>query len=159
MGGRNTRWSLALDFVGTAVLVGVPAVTAQPLAIGVALAVAGAASTVWIVLVSSIRQRITPDGLLGRAYAASRMISWGVLPVSAGFAGIAAEIVGIRAVFAAGGVATLIALGAFLISVSAAALDSASSRAERHAPASTQPVPDAPLSPWSREHRRCQNRR
>jgi MFS family permease len=143
----GTRWSLALDFVGTAVLVGVPAMTAQPLAVGVALAIAGAASTVWIVLVSSIRQRITPDDLLGRAYAASRMISWGVLPVSAGFAGIAAEIVGIRAVFAAGAVATLIALGAFLISVSTGALDTASSRAERHLQASTQPVPDVPLSP------------
>lgn len=120
----GVRVTLALDFVGTALLVGVPAVTTHPIAVGMALAVAGAASVWWIVLVASIRQRVTPDGLLGRAYSASRMISWGVLPIGAVAAGLAAELFGIRSVYAAGALVTLGLLVAFLALVSSAELDS-----------------------------------
>jgi MFS family permease len=119
----GVRATLALDFIGTALLVGVPAVTTHPIAVGMALAVAGAATAWWVVLVASIRQRVTPDGLLGRAYSASRMISWGVLPIGAVAAGLAAEFFGVRAVFAAGAVVTLGLLVGFLATVSSAELE------------------------------------
>lgn len=117
------RGALCLDFVGTLFLVGVPAVTGNPLLIGVAMAVAGIGSAIWVVLVSSIRQRVTPDDLLGRAYSASRLISWGVLPLGAAGAGIAAELAGIRAVFGAGAIVAIGLLVAFVASVSAAELE------------------------------------
>jgi hypothetical protein len=106
-------------------LVGVPALIPHPVAVGVALAAAGATTAWWIVLLASIRQPVTPDALLGRAYSASRMISWGVLPAGAAIAGAAAEVFGIRTVFITGAVVTLGVLVIFLVTVSAAELESA----------------------------------
>ena len=60
---------------------------------------------------------------LGRAYSASRLISWGVLPISAAAAGIAAEFVGVRTVFATGAVVSIGLLAAFLRAVSAERLE------------------------------------
>ena len=109
--------TLVLDFVGTALLVGVPAVTTNAWLVGAGNIVAGAGSAMWIVLVSSIRQRLTPDPLLGRLYSASRLIGVGVLPVGAGLGGLAAELVGIETVFAVGALVTLMLLVAFLFTV------------------------------------------
>lgn len=106
--------TLVLDFVGTALLVGVPALTTNPWLVGAGNVIAGAGSAMWIVLVSSIRQRLTPDPLLGRLYSASRLIGVGVLPVGAGLGGLAAELVGIDTVFGVGAVVTLALLTLFL---------------------------------------------
>jgi hypothetical protein len=73
---------------------------------------------IWVVLVGSIRQRLTPDALLGRVYSASRLISWGVLPVGAALSGIAAEIVGIQTVFAVGALISVLMLLTFARTVS-----------------------------------------
>ena len=117
------RTTLTLDVAGTIILLGTPALTTEPVAVGLAMALAGFASAAWVVLVSSIRQRLTPDALLGRAYSASRLISWGVLPISAAAAGIAAEFVGVRTVFATGAVVSIGLLAAFLLAVSAERLE------------------------------------
>jgi hypothetical protein len=63
-------------------------------------------------------QRLTPEPLLGRVYSASRPISWGVLPVGAAAAGIAAELVGIRTVFALGAIVSVVMLVMFILVVS-----------------------------------------
>lgn len=113
----GVRNALLLDVIGTALLVGVPALTSSPVVVGLANVGAGVGSAIWIVLVASIRQRRTPNELLGRVYSASRLISWGILPIGAAFGGLAAEIVGIRTVFLAGGVTSIVLAILFVILV------------------------------------------
>jgi MFS family permease len=116
---------LALDVVGTILLIGTPAVTANPWAIGAAMAVGGAGSSVWRVIVAVIRQAVTPAELLGRVYSASRVISWGVLPVGAALGGLLAEGWGVRAVFVVGGLASVGLLLAYAATIRPAALAAA----------------------------------
>lgn len=115
LGTRNT---LALDFVGTALLVGIPALTTNPLAVGAAAFLAGMAATIWVILVASIRQRRVPGELLGRVYSASRFVSWGIGPIGALLAGVVAESWGIRTMFAIGGIVSMGLLLLFLVLVS-----------------------------------------
>lgn len=110
----GTRNALALDFVGTILLVGVPALTSNPLAVGAAAFFAGMGATIWVILVASIRQRLVPGELLGRVYGASRFISWGIGPLGALLAGFVAEVWGIQTMFAIGGVASIGLLLVFL---------------------------------------------
>jgi MFS family permease len=110
----GTRNALVLDFVGTILLVGVPALTTNPFAVGIAAFFAGLGATVWVILVASIRQRLVPGELLGRVYSASRFISWGIGPVGAILAGFVAELWGIRTMFAMGGVVSIGLLFLFL---------------------------------------------
>ncbi|HSK89628.1 MAG TPA: MFS transporter, partial [Anaerolineales bacterium] len=56
----GTRNALVLDFVGTILLVGVPALTTNALAVGAAAFFAGLGATIWVILVASIRQRLVP---------------------------------------------------------------------------------------------------
>jgi MFS family permease len=110
----GTRNALVLDFVGTILLVGVPALTTNPFGVGAAAFFAGLGATIWVILVASIRQRLVPGELLGRVYSASRFISWGIGPVGAILAGFVAEFWGIRTMFAIGGVVSIGLLFLFL---------------------------------------------
>ena len=95
----GTTLTLILDAIGTALLV-VPAALLAPGWVVIAgLVIAGAGSSVWRILVSSIRQQITPEPLLGRVYSASRVISWGTLPVGAALAGALATFSTVQAAF------------------------------------------------------------
>jgi MFS family permease len=120
----GTRNALALDFLGTIMLVGVPALTTNPFAVGAAALFAGMGATVWVILVSSIRQRLVPGKLLGRVYSASRFISWGIGPIGAILAGFVAEFWGIRTMFAIGGVVSIGLLLFFLSLISPRMLES-----------------------------------
>jgi MFS family permease len=110
----GTRNALALDFVGTILLVGVPALTTNTFAVGAAAFFAGMGATVWVILVASIRQRRVPGELLGRVYSASRFVSWGIGPIGAMLAGLVAELWGIRVMFAIGGVVSIVLWVLFL---------------------------------------------
>ncbi|MBB5922296.1 MFS family permease [Actinoalloteichus hoggarensis] len=92
--------ALALAVLGGIVLVGVPAVTTHPLLIGAGFALGGATTVIWNVIVVSLRQRITPDRLLGRMNSAYRLVAWGTMPLGAVLGGVLAELFGLRAVFA-----------------------------------------------------------
>jgi predicted MFS family arabinose efflux permease len=116
--------ALVLDLVGTALLVGVPALTTNAWLVAVANVAAGTGAAIWVVLVATIRQRLTPNPLLGRLYSASRLISWGVLPAGAALGGIAAELFGIRAVFAVGAITSVALLVAFVLFVREGELES-----------------------------------
>ncbi len=110
----GTRNALALDFVGTILLVGVPALTTNPFAVGAAAFFAGMGATIWVIIVASIRQRLVPGELLGRVYSASRFVSWGIGPIGAMLAGFIAEVWGIRVMFAIGGIVSIGLLLLFL---------------------------------------------
>jgi MFS family permease len=110
----GTRNALALDFIGTILLVGIPALTTNFWAVALSVFIAGFGASVWVILVSSIRQQIVPNDLLGRVYSASRFISWGIGPLGAALAGLVAEFWGIRTMFAIGGFTSVVTLLLFL---------------------------------------------
>lgn len=108
------RNALLLDFLGTAALVGTPALTANAFAVGVSTFIAGFGASVWVILVASLRQKLVPGDLLGRVYSGSRFISWGVGPLGAAVSGLVAELWGFRLMFAIGGIVSLFLLLLFL---------------------------------------------
>lgn len=71
----------------------------------------GIGNGLWLVLNTTMRQRMTPPSLLGRMNAVHRTLSWGVVPFGAAFGGWVARVFGLRApfVFAAVGL-TLVAV-------------------------------------------------
>ncbi|HUQ39896.1 MAG TPA: MFS transporter [Acidimicrobiales bacterium] len=77
----------------------VPALTASVVANGVAFMAATFAGVVWNVITVSLRQRITPDRLLGRMNSAYRLLGWGTMPIGAALGGLVAETAGLRATF------------------------------------------------------------
>jgi hypothetical protein len=72
----------------------------------------------------SLRQRITPDHLLGRMNASYRLFAWGVMPVGAFLGGLLAEVLGLPAVFVAAAAVSLAMLG-FRRHLTDSALDAA----------------------------------
>lgn len=90
---------LIIDCVGTILLVLPVAAGLGTPFVAAGAVVAGAGSSVWRIINATIRHNLTPVDLLGRVYSASRVISWGVIPVSAGLAGLAADAWGVRTVF------------------------------------------------------------
>jgi MFS family permease len=93
-------WSLRLTVLAFALLVGVPALTANPWAVAAGFLVGGAGIAVWNVVTVSLRQRATPDALLGRVNSAYRLLAWGTMPLGAAAGGLLAQFLGLRAVFA-----------------------------------------------------------
>ena len=61
------------------------------------------------------------EGAMGRVYAASRFVSWGVLPLGGALGGVLAELIGLRATF--GLVAALAAALVALFPLSVRGLD------------------------------------
>jgi MFS family permease len=59
-----------------------------------------AVPAVWNVVTVSLRQRITPDRLLGRLNSAYRLLAWGTMPLGAAAGGLLSELFGLRAMFA-----------------------------------------------------------
>ena len=99
-------WVLLLDPLGTLLLVA-PAAFGAPLwLVASGVIIAGAGSSLWRIVVASIRQEITPAELLGRVYAAARVISLGTYPLGAALAGALATLAGVGAAFLA---ATIVA--------------------------------------------------
>lgn len=93
--------SLVLTILAGALFVGTPALTTDPLVIGAVFFLGGATIVVGNVIMVSLRQRLTPDRLLGRVNGGYRLLAWGSIPLGAAVGGLLAQLVGIRAVFAA----------------------------------------------------------
>lgn len=60
----------------------------------------GAGDGLWRVLTVTMRQRITPNRLLGRVNAAYRTVAQGIIPIGAAFGGATAKAFGVQAPFA-----------------------------------------------------------
>ena len=95
--GRATVLFLSMA-VGTVALA-VPAITANVIAIGASFVAFGAISVLWNVITVSLRQRITPDRLLGRMNSVYRLMGWGTMPLGALLAGVLGDAFGLRTVF------------------------------------------------------------
>ncbi|MGV8884764.1 MAG: MFS transporter [Microbacteriaceae bacterium] len=90
---------LFADTIGTLVLVVAPALGGNYWVVLGAGFCAAAASSIWRILNSGIRQHLVPEYLLGRVYSASRVISWGALPIGSALAGVLVTVGGLPAVF------------------------------------------------------------
>ena len=77
----------------------VPILTTSPVLVGASLAVSGVSVVLWNVVTVSLRQRITPDRLLGRMNASYRLVGWGTMPLGALVGGVLAEALGLRGAF------------------------------------------------------------
>jgi MFS family permease len=92
--------SMLLGILGGVATVGTPAFTTSPLVIAVAFLIGGLTNALWNVVAVSLRQRITPDRILGRINSSYRLVAWGTRPLGAAAGGLLAELLGLRAVFA-----------------------------------------------------------
>ena len=102
----------------------IPALTANVLAVAAGMVAMGASFIMWNIITVSLRQRITPDHLLGRMNASYRLFAWGVMPVGALLGGLLAEVLGLPAVFVAAAAVSLAMLG-FRRQLTDSALDAA----------------------------------
>jgi MFS family permease len=91
--------SLFLGILGGVGTVGIAAVTTVPLVIATAFLIGGLTNALWNVVALSLRQRITPDRILGRINSSYRLVAWGTRPLGAAAGGLLGELVGLRAVF------------------------------------------------------------
>ena len=92
--------SLALGVLGGVAVVGTPAVTTNALVIAAAFLAGGVTNALWNVVAVSLRQRVTPDRILGRINSSYRLVAWGTRPLGAALGGLLGELLGVRAVFA-----------------------------------------------------------
>jgi MFS family permease len=107
--------TLATTVVLSGASLAVPALTSNVAAVGASLAVAGTQMVLWNVVTVSLRQRITPDRLLGRMNACYRLVGWGTMPVGAFLGGLVAEAFGLRAVFLGAAAVVLVLLVGFRV--------------------------------------------
>lgn len=128
--GRNRMLGLAA--VTGAVFNGMPAVTDMVAPMVAASVVGGVGVVLYNVVAVSLRQRITPDRLLGRVNAGYRLLAWGTMPVGAALGGLSAETLGLRPTFALTAVVALALLAGTLV-VTDDAIAAAEHDAEREA--------------------------
>ena len=122
--------SLVISLLCGALFVGIPAVTANPVVIGVAFFVGGIGIIFWNVVTVSLRQRITPDRLLGRVNSCYRLVAWGTMPLGAAAGGLLGQLFGLRAVFALMAALTL-ALSLGMLIVTDGRMDAAEREADQ----------------------------
>jgi MFS family permease len=96
--GRSNLLLIAVASGAASLLV--PALTANPYAIGIGFVIGSMLTVCWNVVTVSLRQRVAPDRLLGRVNAGYRLLAWGSMPLGAALGGSLAELFGLRATFA-----------------------------------------------------------
>jgi MFS family permease len=122
--------TLLVGFLATCIAVGTPGLTASTLLVGATGALGGMAAVMWNVITVSLRQRITPDDLLGRVNAGYRLLAWGSMPLGALVGGLLGQVFGVRAVFLIAAAASLAALPLLLTVVTDRAITAAEQGAE-----------------------------
>jgi Transmembrane secretion effector len=99
---------LAIGALGTVVFLVTPALAVATPPVALAIVIAGVGSGTWNVLVASLRQRVIPEPMLGRATAAARLMGWGPRPLGAAAAGGLAAATDVRTAMAVIGLASLL---------------------------------------------------
>lgn len=94
------RWGFGINVVVNAVMMAVTALTVSPWVIAPAILIGDSGGPLWGIAWLSLQARLVPDGLRGRIGSAYRFISFGSMALGAAVGGLAAEIVGLRLVFA-----------------------------------------------------------
>jgi MFS family permease len=99
-------------FSGTLII---PALTPEPLIVGIGFFIGGIAIMTWNVTNVSLRQSILPSRLMGRVHATHRFMANGAGLIGAVLAGVIGEALGLPAVFAIGAGTVLLGLFGRLI--------------------------------------------
>lgn len=115
---------LLMTLIVMGVVLAVPAFTASVVLNAIAFIAAAGAGVTWNVITVSLRQRITPDRLMGRMNSAYRMLGWGTMPIGAALGGAVAEIWGLRPTFAVAALLHVPLLLGFLV-ITEARIDAA----------------------------------
>jgi predicted MFS family arabinose efflux permease len=110
------RWwgrqmSLIVMLTAGGVMLAAPAFTTNPWVIAATFLVGGLTVVMGNVVMVSLRQRVTPDRLLGRVNSAYRLVAWGTMPVGALLGGVVASAAGLEVLFV---VAALISVSPLL---------------------------------------------
>jgi MFS family permease len=105
--------TLVLSVLLNAASLAVFFLTTNPVLVGISLAVSGVGIVLWNVVTVSLRQRITPDRLLGRMNAAYRLVGWGTMPIGSVLGGVLASWLGLRPAFLVAAMITLATLVGF----------------------------------------------
>ena len=114
------RWSAVLALVVAGSSIVATGATSSIMLTAAMQVVLGIAASVWMVVTCSLRQRLTPDAMLGRVTGAHALLSWGGAALGALAGGMVAAAWGLRAPFLMGGAAlVLIALGFAVLAVDA----------------------------------------
>lgn len=93
------RVTVAAGFAAVSALVVAPAALPNGYAIAAAFALGGAGVVVSNVVLVTLRQRTTPDHLLGRVTSSYRLVAWGTMPLGAAAAAAMAHVAGVASVF------------------------------------------------------------
>lgn len=87
-----------------------PSITTNAGIVGVLACAGGLTSVLWGVTSRSLRQRVTPNTILGRINSAFQLVSIGMFPVGAALAALLANFLSVRTIIAVAGVMTLAGL-------------------------------------------------
>jgi MFS family permease len=112
-GRFGRRWAIGINVGVNGVMFAVTAVTTEVWLVAPALLIGDFGGPLWGIAVLSLQARVVPDGLRGRVGSAYRFVSFGAMAVGAAIGGVAAEVVGTRAMFAGCAVVTLAMLVPF----------------------------------------------
>ena len=96
---RGTTTTMVISMWLWAIATTVMALTSNSSIAIASNAVLGIGTGLWLSLNTTLRQQLTPSRMLGRMNAASRTVSWGIVPFGAAFGGIAARFLGLRGPF------------------------------------------------------------
>ena len=132
--------SLVTAMVASALGLATPLLTTNIWVIGTLFAISGLGISLWNVITVSLRQRLTPDRLLGRLNSAYRLLAWGTMPLGAALGGALGQAFGVKAVFAVGTALTLA-----LLTLTGQLTSSRLAAAE--ASAEPEPVPSSSATP------------
>lgn len=102
--------SILAAFLVIALSIAAPTLTPNPWLVGAGFFIGGVGIMLSNVILVSLRQRITPDHILGRVNSAYRLVAWGTIPLGAATGGLLAQWLGLRPVFAIAGALTLLLL-------------------------------------------------
>jgi MFS family permease len=119
-GRRNV---MLADLVGTFAMVATPVITTNLWAVSAGAFIGGLGGTLWTVNSRTISQRLVPNSMLGRYSAASRLFSWGAMPIGAALVGLLAEFFGIRVAFSVFAICTALLIIPFIKVVTPSRLD------------------------------------
>ena len=117
------RWAIGINIGVNALMFAVTAITARIWLVAPAILIGDVGGPLWAIAVLSLQARVVPDGLRGRVGSAYRFISFGAMAIGSALGGVAAEVVGTRAVFAGCAVLTAVLLVPFARVVTERAMD------------------------------------
>ncbi|MET7425668.1 MFS transporter [Dactylosporangium sp. NPDC005555] len=137
--GRGRAMALAAIVTGLGLLLA--SATDSVYLAAAAWALTGWAILVWNVVYGSLRQRLTPDALLGRTIGIYRVVAWGVMPLGAIAGGVLAEAGDLRTPILVAGLLTLAAGGFAVFRLTNARVDAAIAAADEAAGPGGDPVP------------------